>query len=39
MVMLDIKIDMVDTFNYSYITKDRNLVYKEKNIVYEVTST
>ena len=38
-VMLDIKTDMVDTFNYSYITKDRNLVYKEKNIVYEVTST
>ena len=39
MVLLDIKSDITDSFNYSFITKDRNLVYKEKNIVYEITST
>ena len=38
-VLIDIKMDIVDTFNYSFITNERNLVYEEKNIVYEITST
>ena len=39
MVLLDIKSDIIDTFNYSFITKDKNLIYEERNIIYEITST
>ena len=31
MVLLDIKTDITDSFNYSFITKNRSLVYQEKN--------
>ena len=39
MILLDIKSDIIDTFDYSFITRDKNLIYKEKNIIYEITST
>ena len=39
MILLDIKRDITDSFNYSFVTKERNLVYEEKNIIYEITST
>ena len=38
-VLLDIKYDINSGFNYSIITKNRNIVYQEKNIIYEITST
>ena len=39
MIMTCIKDDIVDTFNYSYITKTRSLILDEYPFIYEITST
>ena len=40
MILSDFKDDIVDEFNYSFITfENHSLVYIEKNIIYEITST
>ena len=39
MTMTCIKDDIVDTFNYSYITKTRSLILDEYPFIYEITST
>ena len=39
MIMQNIKYDIIDTFNYSYITTNRSLILEEDNLIYEITST
>ena len=39
MILNDFKDNIIDTFNYSFITEDQNVIYEEKNVVYEITST
>ena len=39
LILNDFKDDVIDTFNYAFITKKQNLIYEEKNIIYEITST
>ena len=39
MIMQNIKNDIIDTFNYTYITKNRSLILEEDNLIYEITST
>ena len=39
MILSDIRDDIVDTFNYSFINRERNLIIDEGDIVYEITST
>ena len=38
-VMLDIKNDVIDTFDYKFISQNRSVIYYEKNIKYEITYT
>ena len=39
MILSDIREDITDTFNYSFITSDQSVIIHEKNISYEITST
>ena len=39
MLMLDVKSDIIDSFNANFITKYSNVVFDDKNIIYEITST
>ena len=39
LVLSNIREDIVETFDYKFITKDQNLILKENNILYEITST
>jgi hypothetical protein len=39
MVLSDIKSDIDDTFNYTFINTERNVIIDENNIIYEITST
>ena len=39
MILSDIREDITDTFNYSFITNDQSVIIHEKNISYEITST
>jgi len=36
-VMLDIKNDIIDTFEYNFIINNGSVIYEEKNIKYEIT--
>ena len=38
LVLSNIREDIVETFDYKFITKDQNVILKENNIVYEITS-
>ena len=37
MVMLDIKNDIIETFEYNFIINNSSVIYEEKNIKYEIT--
>ena len=39
MVLLDFRDDITDKFNYSFITKNQNLIHEERNAIFEITST
>ena len=39
MVLNDFKSDIIDTFDYTKINEDHNIFHKEKNVIYEITST
>ena len=39
MILSDIQSHIINTFDYTFITKDQNLVIEEDNIIYEITST
>ena len=39
MVLNDYKDDIIDTFNYTFISETQNIIQIEKNVIYEITST
>jgi len=39
MILSDFQVDIVDTFDYKNITENHSVIYEEKNIIYEITST
>ena len=39
MILSDFEDDIIDTFEYSYITTNRSLILEEVNLIYEITST
>jgi hypothetical protein len=39
MVLNDYKDDIIDTFNYTFITETQNIIQVEKGVIYEITST
>ena len=39
MILSDFKDDIVDTFDYKNINENHSVIYEEKNIIYEITST
>ena len=39
MVLNDYKDDIIDTFNYTFITETQNIIQVGKGVIYEITST
>ena len=38
-VLEDFQNDIIDTFDYKFITTNQNIIHEEKNAIYEITST
>ena len=39
MVLDDFQNDIIDTFDYHIINETHNIIHKEKDVIYEITST
>ena len=39
MILSDFQEDIIDTFEYTNITENHSIIYEEKNIIYEITSS